>query len=67
MAAHRLGEVLRMLLDIVIVAAFAAGSYLAAKHLSRPRRRGCNRDCTKCGACRQGRWDVKRLREQDND
>lgn len=56
-----------MLLDIAIAAVFVAGSYLAAKHLSRPRRRGCNRDCTKCGACRHGRWDIKRLREQEND
>ena len=40
-----------MLSDIIIVAAMIICAYFAVRYLARPRRRGCARDCTKCGAC----------------
>ena len=43
-------------LDVVIVLGMAVWAYFAVRYLRRPRRRGCNRDCTQCGACRAGRY-----------
>ena len=48
-----------MWIDILVIAVVAAAAYFAVRHLSRPRRRGCSRDCTKCGACRTGAWAPK--------
>lgn len=51
-----------MWIDILIIAAAAAAAYFAVRYLGRPRRRGCSRDCTKCGQCRQGVWSEENNR-----
>lgn len=55
-----------MLVDILIVAAVVVCAYFAVRYLSRPRRRGCSSDCTKCGACRTGAWAVKPRSDGEN-
>ena len=48
-----------MWIDVLIVLGMVMWAYIAVRYLKRPRRRGCNRDCTKCGACRTGRYGFK--------
>lgn len=51
-----------MWIDILVIVIVAAAAYFAVRYLGRPRRRGCSRDCTKCGACRSGVWDAEKNR-----
>lgn len=45
-----------MWLEILFVAGIIAAAVFAVRNLQQRRRRGCARDCTKCGACRSGAW-----------
>ena len=49
-----------MWLEILFVAGLIVWLVFALRNLQQKRRRGCARDCTKCGACRSGVWAVDR-------
>ena len=51
-----------MWIDILIIAAVAAGAYFAVRYLGRARRPGCSRGRTKGGQCRQGVWSEENNR-----
>ena len=43
-------------LEVLFVLAIAAWTVFALRNIKERRRRGCPRDCTKCGACRSGKY-----------
>ena len=46
--------------EVLFVVGIIAWSAFALRNLQQKRRRGCARDCTRCGACRKGVWAVEK-------
>ena len=56
-----------MWLEILFVVGLIVWLVFAVRNLQQKRRRGCARDCTKCGACRSGVWAVEKKQDEGRE